>query len=330
MEYRYLGRSGLQVSALSLGAWVTYGQQIGEDTAYECMRAAYDAGVNFFYNAEVYANGKAEIVMGNVLQRTRWRRNDLVISTKIFWGGEGVNRNGLSRKHILEGLRDSLERLQLEYVDLIFCHRPDIHTPVEETVRAMDFLINQGLAFYWGTSEWSAQQITEAYGVARREHLIPPLMEQPEYNMFSRERVERELASLYTEIGLGTTIFSPLASGLLTGKYSQGIPANTRVTLEGYEWLKKEFESQEGQQKAKKAEALRPIATELNCSLSQLALAWCLKNPNVSSVITGASRAEQVVENMQALEVVPRLTDEVMERIEAVLDNKPKLPEDYR
>jgi voltage-dependent potassium channel beta subunit len=294
------------------------------------MRAAYDSGVNFFDNAEVYANGKAEIVMGQVLQRTRWKRNDLVISTKLFWGGEGVNRNGLSRKHILEGMRDSLNRLQLEYVDLIFCHRPDIHTPLEETVRAMDFLINQGLAFYWGTSEWNAQQITEAHAVARREHLVPPLMEQPEYNMFSRKRVEHEYAPLFQEFGLGTTIFSPLASGVLSGKYSQGIPADTRVSLQGYEWLKEEFESDEGQQRIVKTEALRPIAAELDCSLSQLALAWCLKNPHVSSVITGASRPEQVLENIQALDVVPHLTEEVMERIETVLDNKPEPLEDFR
>jgi voltage-dependent potassium channel beta subunit len=294
------------------------------------MRVAYDAGVNFFDNAEAYASGKAEVVMGNVLQRTRWKRSDLVISTKIFWGGEGVNRTGLSRKHILEGMRDSLERLQLEYVDLIFCHRPDIYTPIEETVRAMSFLVNQGLAFYWGTSEWSAQQITEAHGIARREHLVPPLMEQPEYNMFSRERVEREYSRLYSELGLGTTTFSPLASGLLTGKYKKGIPADSRVTLKGYEWLKEEFESQDGQHKVQKTEALRPIAAELNCTLSQLALAWCLKNPHVSSVITGASRPEQVGENLQALEVVPRLTDVVMGRIETILDNKPRPLEGYR
>jgi voltage-dependent potassium channel beta subunit len=268
--------------------------------------------------------------MGQVLQRTRWKRNDLVISTKLFWGGEGVNRNGLSRKHILEGLRDSLERLQLEYVDLIFCHRPDLHTPIEETVRAMDFLINQGLVFYWGTSEWNAQQITEAHRVARCEHLVPPLMEQPEYNMFSRQRVEREYVPLYQEFGLGTTIFSPLASGILSGKYGQDTPADTRVTLKGYEWLKEEFESVEGQQKINKTEALRPIATELDCSLSQLALAWCLKNPNVSSVITGASRPEQVYENMEALDVVPRLTEELIARIETILDNKPGPLEDYR
>lgn len=330
MEYRFLGRSGLQVSALSLGSWITFGIQVDEDVAYDCMRAAFDAGVNFFDNAEVYAGGKAEILMGKVLKRARWKRNDLVISTKIFWGGKGVNRNGLSRKHILEGLRDSLDRMQLEYVDLIFCHRPDIHTPIEETVRAMSFLVDQGLAFYWGTSQWSAQQITEAYYLARREHLVPPLMEQPEYNMFYRERVEVEYLPLYQEIGLGTTIFSPLASGILTGKHGKGFAEDSRVQLKGYEWLKEEFESVEGQQNIQKTEALRPITGELDCSLAQLALAWCLKNPHVSSVITGASRPEQVVENMQALEVVPRLTEVVMERIEAILDNKPEPPEDYR
>lgn len=330
MDYRYLGRSGLQVSALSLGAWVTYGGQVGEEVAFECMRAAYENGVNFFDNAEAYANGNAEIVMGNVLKRAGWNRSELVISTKIFWGGEGPNQRGLSRKHILEGLRASLARLQLEYVDLIFCHRPDVYTPIEETVRAMSFLIDQGLAFYWGTSEWSADRIMEAYGIARREHLIPPLMEQPEYNMFARQRVEREYGRLYREVGLGTTIFSPLASGILTGKYSQGIPKGARVGLKGYEWLREEVESEEGREKIRKAEALLPIAEELNCTLPQLALAWCLKNPHVSTVITGASRPEQVVENMQSLEVVSRLKEDILERIEAVLNNKPEPEEDYR
>lgn len=330
MDYRYLGRSGLQVSALSLGAWVTYGGQVGEEVAFECMRAAYENGVNFFDNAEAYANGNAEIVMGNVLKRAGWNRSELVISTKIFWGGEGPNQRGLSRKHILEGLRASLARLQLEYVDLIFCHRPDVYTPIEETVRAMSFLIDQGLAFYWGTSEWSADRIMEAYGIARREHLIPPLMEQPEYNMFARQRVEREYGRLYREVGLGTTVFSPLASGILTGKYSQGIPKGTRVGLKGYEWLREEVESEEGREKIRKAEALLPIAEELNCTLPQLALAWCLKNPHVSTVITGASRPEQVVENMQSLEVVSRLKEDILERIEAVLNNKPEPEEDYR
>ncbi len=330
MEYRNLGKSGLKVSALSLGAWVTYGGQVGEEVAYECMKTAYEAGVNFFDNAEVYARGNAEIVMGNVIKKAGWKRSDLVISTKIFWGGDGPNDNGLSRKHIIEGLNASLKRLQMDYVDLLFCHRPDLHTPVEETVWAMNHVINQGKAFYWGTSEWSAAQIMEAYAIARREHLIPPLMEQPEYNMFHRERVEREYARLYREIGLGTTIWSPLASGLLTGKYNQGIPEGTRATLKGYEWLKEEFESEKTKKNLVKVQQLMPIAAELGCSMAQLALAWCLKNPNVSTVITGASKASQVVENMAALEVVPKLTDDVMQRIEAVLDNRPEGEPDYR
>lgn len=330
MEYRNLGKSGLKVSALSLGAWVTYGGQVGEQVAYECMQAAYASGVNFFDNAEVYAKGNAEIVMGNVIKKAGWKRSDLVISTKIFWGGDGPNDSGLSRKHIVEGLDASLKRLQMDYVDLLFCHRPDIHTPVEETVWAMNHVINQGKALYWGTSEWSAAQIMEAYAIARREHLIPPLMEQPEYNMFHRERVEREYARLYREIGLGTTIWSPLASGLLTGKYNQGISEGTRATLKGYEWLREEFESEETKKKLVKVQQLALIAKELGCSLAQLALAWCLKNPNVSTVITGASKASQVVENMAALDVAPKLTEDVMERIEAILDNRPEGEPDYR
>ena len=330
MEYRFLGRSGLKVSALSLGAWVTYGGQVGEEIAYECMQAAYEAGVNFFDNAEAYSRGNAEVVMGNVIRKTGWTRSDLVISTKIFWGGKGPNDNGLSRKHILEGVDASLKRLQMDYVDLVFCHRPDLYTPVEETVRAMNHVINQGKAFYWGTSEWSATQIMEAYGIARREHLIPPLMEQPEYNMFHRERVEREYARLYQEIGLGTTIWSPLASGLLTGKYGQGIPTGTRVTLKGFEWLRKDFESEEARKNIAKVEQLKPVADELGCSVAQLALAWCLKNPNVSTVITGASRASQVDENMKALDVVPLLREDVIQKIEAILDNKPEPEEDNR
>lgn len=330
MEYRRLGKSGLRVSALSLGAWVTYGGQVGEETAYECMTAAYEAGVNFFDNAESYARGNAEIVMGKVLRRTGWKRSDLVISTKIFWGGKGPNDTGLSRKHIIEGVNASLERLGLDYVDLLFCHRPDIHTPIEETVWAMNLVIQQGKALYWGTSEWNADQIMEAYHVARREHLIPPTMEQPEYNMFHRERVEREYARLYEEIGLGTTIWSPLASGILTGKYNEGLPEGTRFTLKGFEWLRERLESEEGQRQIEKTRQLTPIAKDLGCSMAQLAIAWCLKNPNVSTVITGASRREQVSDNMKALEVVPCLTPEVMERIEAVLENKPAELEDYR
>ena len=330
MEYRFLGKSGLKISALSLGAWVTYGGQVGEQVAQQCMVAAYEAGVNFFDNAEVYANGNAEIVMGNVIKKTGWKRSDLVISTKIFWGGEGPNDNGLSRKHILEGANASLRRLQMEYVDLIFCHRPDKFTPIEETVWAMNSIIQQGKSFYWGTSEWSAAQIMEAYGVARREHLIPPLMEQPEYHMFHRGRVESEYARLYRDIGLGTTIWSPLASGILTGKYNHGIPQDSRLNLKGYGWLRERLESEEGQRNLEKVRQLTPIAEELGFSMAQLAIAWCLKNPNVNTVITGASRPEQVGENMKALEASGRLTPEVMECIESILDNKPEGEPDHR
>ncbi len=330
MEYRHLGASGLKVSALSLGAWVTYGGQVGEEVAFECMKAAYEAGVNFFDNAEAYANGNAELVMGNVIKKAGWKRSDLVISTKIFWGGRGPNDTGLSRKHIIEGTHAALKRLQMEYVDLIFCHRPDKETPIEETVRAMNTLIDQGKVFYWGTSEWNAQQITEAYGIARREHLIPPQMEQPQYNMFHRERVEREYAHLYHEFGLGTTIWSPLASGLLTGKYNQGIPAGTRVTMEGYDWLKEQFENEETKRNIEKVKRLATIAEKLECTLAQFALAWCLKNPHVSTVITGASKPSQVVENMRALEITEKMTPDIMESIEEILQNKPGSEPNYR
>lgn len=330
MQYRYLGNSGLKVSALSLGAWVTYGEQVGESAAQACMRAAYEAGINFFDNAEAYASGQAEKIMGNVIKKEGWKRSDLVISTKIMWGGDGPNDVGLSRKHIIEGLDASLDRLQMDYVDLVFCHRPDIHTPIEETVRAMNYVIDQGKAFYWGTSEWSAHQLMEAYGIARREHLIPPLMEQPEYNMFHRERVESEYALLYREIGLGTTIWSPLASGFLTGKYNQGIPEGSRLDTEGYEWLRKRLEKEIWQVRLEKIRQLTGMAEGLGGTMAQLALAWCLKNPHVSTVITGASKPEQVRENTKSLEMVEKLDDEVMGRIEEILDNKPEPPTDFR
>jgi voltage-dependent potassium channel beta subunit len=330
MEYRYLGKSGLQVSALSLGAWVTYGGQVGEEVANDCMRAAHDAGVNFFDNAEAYASGRAETVMGNVIRKAGWKRSDLVVSTKIFWGGRGPNDRGLSRKHVIEGTEASLARLQMDYVDLLFCHRPDPSTPIEETVRAMNYLIDRGKAFYWGTSEWSAVQILEAYAVARREHLIPPLMEQPEYNMLNRERVEKEYARLYDEIGLGTTIWSPLASGLLTGKYNDGIPEGTRMSLPGYEFLRRELEGEQGQRNLDKTRKLAGVAAELGCSMAQLAIAWCLKNPHVSTVITGASKPQQVAENMKALDVVPKLTPQWLTRIEDILQNRPEAVPDYR
>jgi voltage-dependent potassium channel beta subunit len=330
MEYRYLGRSGLKVSALSLGAWVTFGGQVGEDAAQECMKAAYESGVNFFDNAEAYANGNAEIVMGNVIKKLSWKRSDLVISTKIFWGGSGPNETGLSRKHIIEGVEAALERLQMKYVDLVFCHRPDRHTPIEETVRAMNYLIDQGKAFYWGTSEWSAVDIMNAHGVALREHLIPPLMEQPQYNMFDRQRVEAEYARLYEELGIGTTTWSPLASGFLTGKYMDGIPEDSRLALEGYTWLRDRFSGDKAQRYVEIIKKLTPIADDLDCTLAQLALAWCLKNPHVSTVITGASKAQQVYENMKALDVLPKLNQQVMDQIEVILDNKPAQAVDWR
>ena len=330
MEYRRLGKSGLRISALSLGAWVTYGGQVGDEVAAQCMTTAYEAGVNFFDNAEAYADGNAEIVMGNVIKKAGWKRSDLVLSTKIFWGGDGPNDSGLSYKHIMEGAHAALKRLQTEYVDLIFCHRPDVTTPIEETVWAMNQVIKQGKAFYWGTSEWSAQQIMEAYAVARREHLIPPSMEQPQYHMFHRERVEYEYARLYSEIGLGTTIWSPLASGLLTGKYNNGIPEGSRLDLEGYDWLRDRYNSEEGQRMIGKVRQLSSVADRLGCSVAQLAIAWCLKNPNVSTVITGASKAKQVTENMRALDVAKQLTSDVMEQIETILDNKPEEVSDFR
>jgi voltage-dependent potassium channel beta subunit len=325
MKYRRMGKAGLKISELSLGAWVTYGGQVGEEIAEQCMIAAYDAGVNFFDNAEAYARGNAEIVMGNVLKRTGWRRESYIISTKIFWGGSGPNDRGLSYKHVVEGVNNALRRLQLEYVDLVFCHRPDPETPIEETVRAMDLIIRQGKAFYWGTSEWSAADIMRADGVARQYNLTPPSMEQPQYNMLHRERFEVEYKPLYRDLGYGTTIWSPLASGVLTGKYNDGIPADSRAALKGFEWLRENTITPERIEKTRK---LKPIADELGCSMAQMALAWCLKNPDVSTVITGASRVEQVHQNMAALDVVDKLTGDVMERIDAVLGNKPAIDED--
>lgn len=331
MEYRFLGRSGLKVSALSFGSWVTFGEQVDTDLAYEQMRTAYDAGVNFFDNAEVYESGTSEEIMGQVIRRAGWKRSDLVLSTKIFWGGEGPNDTGLSFKHIKEGTEAALRRMQTDYVDLLFCHRPDLHTPIEETVWAMDQMIREGKALYWGTSEWGAEDIRIAYDVARREHLRPPLMEQPQYNMFHRERVEREYDRLYRDIGLGTTIWSPLASGLLTGKYNDGVPEGSRLHLEKYRWLREALlETEEGRVKLEKVKKLAPLADELGMTMPQLALAWCLKNPNVSTVITGASTVEQVEQNMSAMDVVDRLDEEAMEAIESILDNKPVPERDWR
>jgi len=322
MNYRRLGSAGLKVSELSLGSWVTFGSQVAEDLAYDCMKAAYDVGVNFFDNAEAYAGGKAETIMGKVFQRAGWRRSSYVVSTKLYWGlNDGPNeRNTLNRKYLLQAIDGSLERLQLDYVDLLFCHRPDAETPIEETVRAMHDIITQGKALYWGTSEWGAEQIRQAWQIAERHHLHKPQMEQPQYNMLARDRVEKEYAPLYDEIGLGLTIWSPLASGLLSGKYNESIPADSRANLPGYEWLRKMITNPE---RINAVRALQPIADDLGCSMAQLALAWCLKNLHVSTVITGASRVEQVHENMKALEIAPKLSADVLTQIEGVLKNKP-------
>ena len=331
MEYRFLGRSGLKVSALSFGSWVTFGEQVDTDLAYNQMKTAYDAGVNFFDNAEAYEGGKSETIMGKVIKKAGWKRSDLVLSTKIFWGGEGPNDQGLSFKHIKEGTEAALKRLQTDYVDLIFCHRPDLDTPIEETVWAMNQMINEGKALYWGTSEWSAEEIRKAYDFARENHLRPPLMEQPEYNMFKRDKVEKEFAALYKDIGLGTTIWSPLASGLLTGKYNDGIPEGSRLDLEKYSWLRKRLlESEEGKEKLRKVEKLAGVSEEIGIPMPQLALIWCLKNSDVSTVITGASNVEQVEQNMDAINKTDQVDGEVMQKIEEILDNKPKDDTNWR
>lgn len=329
MEYRRLGKSGLKVSALSFGAWVTFGTQYGVDEALAIMSAAYERGCNFFDNAEAYARGQAEVIMGEALQKAGWRRDSYVVSSKVMFGSVEnplPTQKGLSRKHVVEACHQAMQRLQVDYLDLYFCHRPDPETPIEETVRAMSELIWRGDVLYWGTSEWSAAEIMEAYAVARQYSLIPPTMDQPQYNMFHRERFEQEYARLYdpATVGLGTTIWSPLASGMLTGKYNDHTPDDARINLPGYEWLKRMFESEEGRQRIEQTRELTKIADDLGVSMAKLALTWCLKNPNVSTVITGASRVSQVEENFDALDVLPLLTDDVMERIEGVLQNKPE------
>jgi len=314
MEYRRLGSAGIKVSALSYGAWVTYGKQVDVDKAVECMAAAWDAGVNFFDNAEAYAEGRAEEIAGEALKRLGWRRASYIVSTKIFFGmAKGVNESmTLNRKKLREGIDGALRRFDLDYIDLVYCHRPDPETPVEETVWSMHQMVESGKALYWGTSEWSADEIREAVGIAEKHHLHKPQMEQPEYNLFTRRRVEQEYARLYEGIGLGLTTWSPLASGILTGKYSAGIPDDSRMALPGYEWLKAEM----SREKVDAAKRLGPIAADLGATTAQLSLAWLLKNPNVSTVITGASRPEQVTENMKALDVVGKLTPDVMTAID--------------
>jgi len=329
MEYRRLGRSGLKLSALSYGSWVTFKFQMADEAAIECMTTAYDAGVNFFDNAEAYASGESERIMGRALKKLGWGRDTYCLSSKVYWGGDLPTQRGLSRKHIHDACHAALKRLQVDYLDLFFCHRPDLETPIEESVRAMHDLVAQGKVLYWGTSEWNARQIQAAYGLAREHGLTPPTMEQPQYNMFVRERFERDYLPLYSEIGLGTTIWSPLALGVLTGKYRDGIPEGSRMSLPDYQWLRDRIESPEGRANVRKAAALEGIAERLGVSLARLAIAWCLKNPNVSTVILGASNSAQLRENLDSLDVVALLTDDVMEEIEGVLQNRPELPTQY-
>jgi voltage-dependent potassium channel beta subunit len=323
MEYRRLGRSGIKVSVLSFGSWVTFDNQLQVDLALECMQTAHDAGCNFFDNAEVYAGGKSEEIMGAALAKLGWPRWSYVLTTKVFWGihkdsdGNAVNvTNTLNRKYLMQASDPCLERLGQDFVDVFYCHRGDPETPVEETVWAMSDIVDSGKALYWGTSEWSAEQIREAIEVAEKHHLHKPITEQPQYNLLERERFEVEYKPIFDEFGYGSTTWSPLASGALTGKYRDGIPADSRAALPGYGWLAKQITDPAA---VDKVERLRPIAEEIGCTLAQMSIAWCATNPNVSTVITGASKPTQVAENFEALQVIPRLTPDVLARIDAAV-----------
>ncbi len=317
MHYRRLGTSGLQVSCLGFGSWVTFGEQIGDKAATDCLVAAREAGVNFFDNAESYAGGASERVMGRAFAELGWPRHSFVVSTKVFWGlYDEVNmRNTLNRKYLLQAIDGSLERLGLDFVDILYCHRPDPATPIEETVRAMSDIIASGKALYWGTSEWPAADIRAAWEVAERHHLRKPVVEQPQYNLLTRARVEREYERTYEDCGIGLTTFSPLAGGLLSGKYLDGIPEGSRAALPNYDWLRTNLTDPARNAKARQ---LKEVADELGCTMAQLAIAWCLHNPHVSSVIMGASSAEQLRSNLGALDVLPLLTGQVLERLDAI------------
>ena len=328
MEYRYMGKTGLQLSTLSFGSWVSFHKQINDQIADELMGLAYDRGVNFFDNAEVYALGESEKMMGRVLRKKGWDRTSYVVSSKVFWGWRGKenkpNQHGLSRKHITEACHEALLRLQTDYLDLYFCHRPDKNVPIEEVVWTMHNLITQGKILYWGTSEWSGVEIMEAHRVAQRDGLIGPSMEQPQYNLFERNKIENEYLMVYKTVGLGTTIWSPLASGLLSGKYNKGIPAESRFAIPGFEWLRDRLMQE---QLVAKAVAISALAAELSITPSQLSIAWCIKNPNVTTAILGATKKEQLLENLDALQAVEKLTPEVMQRIEEIVQTIPVLPE---
>lgn len=328
MEYRRMGRTGLQLSALSFGSWVTFHKQIEDQTADTLMGMAYDAGINFFDNAEVYASGESEKMMGRVLRQKNWDRTSYVLSSKAYFGWRGKNnkpnQTGLSRKHLTEACNEALQRLQTEYLDLYFCHRPDKQVPIEEVVWTMNTLIQQGKILYWGTSEWSGVEIMEAHRVARDNRLIGPSMEQPQYNLFERHKMENDYLEVFKNVGLGTTIWSPLASGLLTGKYNNGIPDGSRISLPGFEWLK---DSVYVESKIEKVKKLGELANELGQSLAAIAIAWTLKNPNVSTTILGATSEQQLVQNLQALDALPLFTEEVMTKIESIMETKPILPQ---
>ncbi|CAD5118627.1 DgyrCDS7315 [Dimorphilus gyrociliatus] len=321
--YRNLGKSGLRVSNIGLGTWVTFGAQIPDEIAEEMLTLAYESGINVFDTAEVYAAGKAEIVLGKLLKKKGWRRSSYIVTTKIYWGGKAETEKGLSRKHIIEGLKASLERLQLEYVDIVFANKPDPHTPMEEIVRAFSYIIDKGWAMYWGTSRWSTMEIMEAYSVARQFNLIPPIAEQAEYHIFQREKVELHMPELYHKIGLGAMTWSPLACGFLTGKYEDGVPVYSRASQKGYTWLKDRILSEEGRKQQAKLREVQTIAEKIGCSAAQLAIAWCLKNENVHCVLVGASTVEQLHENLQAVQFVPKLTPALMNEIDKILGNKP-------
>ena len=328
MEYRRLGKSGLQLSVLSFGSWVSFSKQINDKIADDLMGIAYDNGINFFDNAEVYAGGESEKMMGRVLGKKKWDRTSYTISSKVFWGWRGKenkpNQSGLSRKHVTEACNEALMRLNVDYLDLFFCHRPDKNTPIEETVFAMNTLIQQGKVLYWGTSEWSGVEIMEAHRVANEYRLIGPTMEQPQYNLFERNKVENEFSMIYKTAGLGTTIWSPLASGLLTGKYNDGIPKNSRFALEGMAWLTDKFMVED---KIRKVKKLGDLAAKLEVSLASFSIAWCIKNPNVTTAILGATKKQQLLENLKALDVLPLLTEQVVEKIEKIMQTKPVFPE---
>ncbi len=328
MEYRRMGRSGLQLSVLSFGSWVTFHKQINDNSADELMGIAYDNGINFFDNAEVYALGESEKMMGRVLKAKNWDRTSYTISSKAFFGWRGKenkpNQTGLSRKHLTEACHEALQRLQTDYLDLYFCHRPDKNTPIEEVVLTMNHLIQQGKILYWGTSEWSGVELMEAHRVAQHYRLIGPSMEQPQYNLFERNKIENDYLEVYKNVGLGTTIWSPLAAGLLTGKYNNGIPEGSRLAIEGFDWLKERWIMQD---KIEKVQQLQLLANELGCSLPALSIAWCIKNPNVTTAILGATKKEQLIDNLTALKAVELLTSEVISKIEAIMQNKPVLAE---